>query len=173
MTSARPRRVGRAGLTVPYLPPSDLDYGASFQLLLKVQAEIRLMGADPARTLRRGHARLALADYLGAAFDAEHVIRVPPSHPGAQFLPEAQFLKGQAMLALAAMKHGVVRPGIGIASARLEASLPPRRDLALTAKHCFQLVLATNPLDAQAERALDAVDALLESLPPSVAPTAQ
>lgn len=141
---------------VPYLPSPDLDYPQAFRVLAGVQAEIVRDGLTRERVLRRGAALLALGNFLAAAFDAERALRLDPTWG------EANYLKGQAFLALAGVKHGVARPGPG-AYLPVQA-LPPRRHLLLTARQCLLAVLAQEPEDPQAFKALGACDALLASL---------
>ncbi len=146
---------------LPHLPSPDLDYAGGFRVLATVQAEILRQGMTRERVLRRGAALLALGNYLGAAFDAERALRMDPAWS------EAHYLKGQAFLALACVKHGVARPGPG-AYMPMQA-LPPRRHLLLTARQCLLQVLATRPDDPQAGKALSAADGLLADLPPAAA----
>jgi tetratricopeptide (TPR) repeat protein len=142
---------------LPYLPSPDLDYTGAFRVLADVQAEIVRLGLSRERVLRRGAALLALGNYLGAAFDAERALRMDP------LWAEAHYLKGQAFLALAGVKHGIARPGPG-AYLPMEA-LPPRRHLLLTARQCLLDVLARRPDDPQAGKALVAADQLLAAVP--------
>lgn len=141
---------------LPHLPSPDLDYTAAFQVLARVQAEVLRDGLDREKVLRRGAALLALGNYLGAAFDAERALRMAPAWG------EAHYLKGQAFLALAGVKHGVARPGPGT-YLPLRA-LPSRRHLLLTARQCFLAVLAQEAGDPQARKGLDAAHALLHDL---------
>lgn len=144
-------------LQPPHLPSPDLDYAAAFRVLADLQAEIVRDGLNKERVLRRGAALLALGNYLGAAFDAERALRMAPAWT------EAHYLKGQAFLALAAVKHGVARPGPG---AYLPVTaLPPRRHLLMTARQALLWVLAREPSDPQAMKALVASDRLLADLP--------
>lgn len=157
---ASPRTGAAAtGVRLPHMPSPDLDYTAGFRVLADVQAEIVRDGMSRERVLRRGAALLALGNYLGAAFDAERALRLDPRWA------EANYLKGQAFLALAGVKHGVARPGPG-AYLPLKA-LPPRRHLLLTARQCLLTVLAGEPSDPQALKALAACDMLLRALPGS------
>lgn len=159
---ASPWAGAAAEVRLPHLPSPDLDYTAGFRVLADVQAEIVRDGLSRERVLRRGAALLALGNYLGAAFDAERALRLDPTWG------EANYLKGQAFLALAGVKHGVARPGPG-AYLPLKA-LPPRRHLLLTARQCLLAVLAGEPSDPQALQALAACDALLRAVPaPQVA----
>jgi tetratricopeptide (TPR) repeat protein len=138
------------------MPSPDADYGEAFRCLASVQAAMLREGATKELVLRRCHARFALGNYLAAAFDAERASRLDPE------CSEADYLKGQAFLALAAMKEGLVGPGIG---AHIPSAVLPRRHhLLLTARKCFLRVLAANPDDVQAQRELRATDALLEHL---------
>lgn len=149
-----PHAVGRVEL--PHLPSADMDYPAAFRVLAGVQVEVTRSGLTRERVLRRGAALLALGNYLAAAFDAERALRMDPEWT------EAHYLKGQAFLALAGVKHGVARPGPG-AYLPLEV-LPRRRHLLLTARQCFLSVLARLPTDPQASQGLAATDALLACL---------
>lgn len=153
---------GAAGTVLPHLPSPDLDYAAAFRVLADVQAEIVREGLDRQRVLRRGAALLALGNYLSAAFDAERALRFDPTWT------EASYLKGQAFLALAGVKHGVARPGPG-AYLPIRA-LPPRRHLLLTARQCLLAVLARGSDDPQATKALVACDEMLSSLPQEPGP---
>lgn len=141
---------------LPHLPSADMDYAAGFRVLADVQAEVVRDGLTRERVMRRGAALLALGNYLGAAFDAERALRMDP------LWSEANYLKGQAFLALAGVKHGVARPGPG-AYLPLKA-LPPRRHLLLTSRQCFLSVLARAPSDPQALKGLAACDVLMASL---------
>lgn len=160
-----PSRAGAtAEVRLPHLPSPDLDYTAGFRVLADVQAEIIREGLSRERVLRRGAALLALGNYLGAAFDAERALRLDPTWS------EANYLKGQAFLALAGVKHGVVRPGPG-AYLPLKA-LPPSRHLLLTARQCLLSVLAGEPSDPQAVQGLAACDTLLRATPDAPVATA-
>jgi tetratricopeptide (TPR) repeat protein len=157
-TLRRRRRPPRplATLAPPFLADPDLDYRKAFAALIAVEAEIAREGPDVPRVLRRGFARFALGNYLAAAFDAERAARLDPA------CMEAEFLKGEALLAVAAVKHGVAPTGVGAAVPR--RALPPRRHLLLTAEASFRRVLAENPGDAQAEKGRQAARALLHDL---------
>lgn len=151
-------------LAPPYMPPADADYEASFRALADVQAEAQTRGAlTPRLALRRAHAQFALGNYMAAAFDAERAARLDPMST------EAEFLRGQSFLALAAVKHGVARPGVG--SPIAPSTLPPRRHLLLTAKRCFDRVLERNPDDLQARKDMAATQALLDDLAGEAGPT--
>jgi hypothetical protein len=149
--TARPRPASIVQLRKrlrPHVAPPDLDYEAAFRCLATVEARIATRGTNAARVLRRGFASMALGNYLAAALDAEWVLRGEPEKL------EAQYLKGQACLAMAAVKAGVARPGIGVF---LPASaLPPRARLLELATDSFQRVLSQNPDDSQARKGLDA-----------------
>src|SRR5207249_3065343 len=108
-------------LTPPYLAPADMDYGRAFQTLADVQGDVIREGLTTELLLRRCHARYALGNYLAAAFDAERVLQTDRA------CAEALYVKGLAMLALAAVKHGIARPGVG-ADVPVEA-LPSRKQL--------------------------------------------
>lgn len=141
---------------LPHLPSADLDYARSFGVLATVQAEIVREGLTRERVLRRGTALLALGNYLSAAFDAERALRMDPTWG------EAHYLKGQAFLAMAGIKHGVTQPGPG-AYLPMKA-LPPRIHLLRTARQSLLAVLAQRPDDPQARKSLSAADGLLASL---------
>lgn len=160
--SSRPR-VDAAGLS-PHIPPPDFDYAEAFGCLAAVQAKINSYGATPELVLRRGLALMSLGNYLAAAYDAERVLQTQPD------LAEAHFLHGQACLALAAVKTGVLRPGLA-ASLPAEA-LPSRRELLDAARQAFAFVLDQNPQDAQAQRGLAAANRLGRSHGPQQAPLA-
>lgn len=147
---------------LPHLPSPDLDYTTAFRVLADVQAEVLRLGLSRERVLRRGAALLALGNYLGAAFDAERALRLDPAWA------EAHYLKGQAFLALAGVKHGIARPGPGAYLPM--AALPPRRHLLLTARQCLLDVLARRPDDPQAGKVLAAADGLLACVPATSAP---
>ncbi|MEA3190365.1 MAG: hypothetical protein QOD77_947 [Thermoplasmata archaeon] len=156
MKPHNPRPAAAHNLTPPYMPQADLDYEEGFRALVAIEAEMMVQGVSAERLLRRGHARFALGNFLAAAFDAERAIRMDPHNP------EGDYLKGQAFLAMAAVKHGVARPAIGTGLPK--KALPPRRHLLLTARNCFQRVLALNPDDPQARKALRATRAILADL---------
>jgi tetratricopeptide (TPR) repeat protein len=141
-------------LGLRFLPPPDLDYGDAFQNLAAIELTMRREGNTEELLLRRAHAMLALGNYLRAAFDAEEVARGNPESS------EAQYVKGQASLAMAAIRMGLARPGIGSYLPR--SSLPKTVDLLAMAKQCFASVVARHPEDPQAARALAAVDRLAQ-----------
>ncbi|MCA1818960.1 MAG: hypothetical protein ABR562_03290 [Thermoplasmatota archaeon] len=128
------------------LPSDDLDYAAAFAALSEVHAEMHREGVSMERLLRRGHARFALGNYLAAAFDAERVAREEPGWV------EAHYLKGQACLAMAAVKLGFAFPGVGVYMPA--EGLPSRSHLLDVAQRAFELVLGRNPDDRQAARGL-------------------
>lgn len=137
-----------ADLGLQFLPPADLDYGDAFRNLANIELMMRREGSTAELLLRRAHAMLALGNFLRAAFDAEEVARGDPA------CSEAQFVKGRASLAMAAIRMGMARPGVGSYLPR--SSLPKTVDLLAMAEQCFAAVLARNPDDAQAARALAA-----------------
>jgi tetratricopeptide (TPR) repeat protein len=130
----------------PHVPPADFDYAAAFGCLAAVQAKINCYGATPELVLRRGLALMSLGNYLAAAYDAERVLQTEGSNL------EAHYLHGQACLALAAVRAGVLRPGL--AAAMPTAALPSRMELLDAAQQAFEVVLGRNPEDAQAQRGL-------------------
>lgn len=153
-----PPRRGAPGshLTPPYLAPADLNYARAFRTLSSVQGEIMREGLTLELLLRRANVRMALGNYLAAAFDSERAVGIDPDNI------EAQYLRGQSYLALAAVKHGVARPGVG-ADIPVRA-LPPRRHLLETARECFRRVLAARPDDQQATKAMVATERLMHDL---------
>lgn len=144
-------------LLVRFLPPPDLDYNDAFQRLAAIELQMRREGATEGLLLCRAQSMLLLGNYLRAAFDAEEVARGNPE------CGEAYFLKGQASLALAAVKMGIARPGVGSYIPR--SSLPPARDLLAMARQCFAAVLARNPGDPQAGRGMTTVNSLQAHAP--------
>jgi tetratricopeptide (TPR) repeat protein len=156
LRTPRPTDGRRQGLAPPYVPPPDSDYGEAFHRLVEAGAALRLEGPSEERLLCRGMAHVALGNYRDALSDAEQAIRRNP------FSTEGHYLKGQALLALAAIKHGVLVVGVG--SRALAAGLPPRRHLVLTAMQCFRRCLDANPDDPQALVQLAAADRLLADI---------
>ncbi len=150
-TLSPPNRTLDDGLR--FLPRPDMDYGDAFQSLASVECTMRREGTTEELLLRRAQALLALGNYLRAATDAETVAR---GNPGCI---EAHFVKGQANLAMAAVKMGLARPGLGSAMPR--SSLPTTSKLLGVARQCFTDVLARNPDDSQAARALAAAERLM------------
>lgn len=144
-----------AELGLRFLPSPDQDYGDAFRNLAGIELTMRREGSTEELMLRRAHAMLALGNYLRAAFDAEEVARGNPE------CSEAFFVKGQASLAMAAIRMGLARPGIGAYLPR--SSLPKTPELVAMAKQCFAAVLARNPDDTQAGRALAAAERLGEA----------
>lgn len=140
-----------AGLPT-HVPSPDFDYAAAFGCLAAVQAKINCYGATPELVLRRGLALLSLGNYLAAAYDAERVLQTEPD------LVEAHYLHGQACLALAAVKTGLLRPGL--AASLPAAALPTKLELLEAAKQAFEVVLRQNPDDAQAMKGLAATEGL-------------
>ena len=138
------------------LPADDLDYTAAFSALAEVHAEMRRDGVSSDLLLRRGHARFALGNYLAAAFDAERVAREDPD------IADAHYLKGQSCLAMAAVKLGLARPGIGVYMP--VEGLPSRSHLLAVAKRAFEAVLGRNPDDTQALRGLNTAQAWSEQV---------
>jgi len=130
----------------PLFPADDVDYAAAFAILSDVHSRMQRDGVSAELLLRRGHARYALGNFLAAAFDAERVARAEPA------VLDAQYLKGQACRAMAAVKFGVVRPGVGVYLP--PEGLPSRRHLLDVAAGAFETVLRSNPDDAQARRSL-------------------
>jgi len=149
MVAQRTPGAGDAGLP-PYVPSPDFDYTAAFGCLAAVQAKINCYGATPELVLRRGLALLSLGNYLGSANDAERVLQSDPS------LLEAHWLHAQSCLALAAVRTGLLRPGL--ATGLPVSALPSRRELLQAAKDGFARILAVNPDDAQARKGLDAAE---------------
>lgn len=145
-TGAEAQRLADLGLR--FLPPADLDYGDAFRNLANIELTMRREGATEELLLRRAHAMLALGNYLRAAFDAEEVARGNPENA------EAHFVKGAATLAMAAVTMGLARPGVGAYLPK--SSLPRTLDLLAMAEQCFAAVIARNPDDPQAGRALAA-----------------
>lgn len=144
---ATARTAGDEGLVAT--PPPDFDYAAAFGCLAAVQARINCYGATPELVLRRGLALMALGNHLAAAYDAERVLQGEPGNV------EAHYLHGQACLALAGVKAGLLRPGVG---ASVPASaLPSGDELLDAARQAFEAVLAANPADGQAAKGLAAV----------------
>lgn len=133
-------------LTTRMLPSDDLDYAAAFSALAEVHAEIQRDGVSAGLLLRRAHARFALGNYLAAAFDAERVVREQPEWV------DGHYVKGQACLAMAAVKLGFAFPGVGVYMP--PDGLPPRAHLLSVAQRCFESVLGRNPGDTQASRGL-------------------
>lgn len=148
----------------PLLPPPDADYTNAFQCLVAVQWQIQRQGPCADLILRRAHARYALGNFLSAALDAGKALSLDPS------CVEASFLEGEAFLALAALKHGIARPGPG-APLSTDDVLPRRRHLLAAAQRSFRRVLTARPADTQAKEALDAADALLATITAGEAPT--
>lgn len=132
------------------LPSDDLDYAAAFAALCQVHSEIKQEGVCARLLLRRAHARFALGNYLAAAFDAERVAREHPEWV------DAHYLKGQACLAMAAVRLGRARPGVGVYMP--VEGLPPLAHLLNVARRAFQSVLDRNEDDRQAQRGLRLVD---------------
>lgn len=148
-------------LAQPLLPADDLDYAAAFAALAHVHAEIARDGASAARLLRRGHARFALGNYLAAAFDAERVAREEPGWV------DALYLKGQACLAMAAVRLGLARPGVGVYMPT--DGLPPLGHLLDVARRAFEAVVGRSPDDRQAQRGLALAKAWGTSAPAAFA----
>jgi len=132
------------------LPSDDLDYAAAFAALCQVHSEIKRDGVSPCLLLRRAHARFALGNFLAAAFDAERVVREQPDWV------DAHYLKGQACLAMAAVRLGRARPGVGVYMP--VEGLPPLAHLLNVARRSFQSVLDRSEDDRQAQRGLRLVD---------------
>ncbi len=141
------------GLAPPFLSPADIDYQLAFMELAMVELEIQHRGLSEQLALRRGFVHFTLGNYLAAVMDAQTALETAAEGP------EANFLKGSAMLAVAAVKHGVAQPGVGANLPR--GALPPRIILLLAAKKCFGKVLDANPDDEQAQKGAAATDALL------------
>lgn len=139
-----------------HAPPPDFDYAAAFGCLAAVQAKINCYGGTPELVLRRGLALMAMGNYLAAAYDAERVLQTDATNN------EAHYLHGEACLALAAVKAGMLRPGI--AAAHPAAALPTQGELLDAAQQAFETVLAGNPEDAQAQRGLAGTRRLREQL---------
>jgi tetratricopeptide (TPR) repeat protein len=138
-------------------PPPDFDYAAAFGCLAAVQARINCYGATPELVLRRGLALMALGNHLAAAYDAERVLQSEPENV------EAHYLHGQACLALAALRLGLLRPGVG---ALVPAgALPSSEELLEAADQAFRTVLASNPGDAQAAKGLSATSRMRHGAP--------
>ena len=139
-----------------HAPPPDFDYAAAFGCLAAVQAKINCYGGTPELVLRRGLALMAMGNYLAAAYDAERVLQTDATNN------EAHYLHGEACLALAAVKCGMLRPGL--AAAHPAAALPTQGELLDAAQQAFETVLAGNPDDAQAQRGLDATRRLRDQI---------
>lgn len=145
-TAPSGRQPASADLGFPAAPPPDFDYAAAFGCLAAVQARINCYGATPELVLRRGLALMALGNHLAAAYDAERVLQAEPHNA------EAHFLHGEACLALAALRLGLLRPGVG---ALVPAgALPSCEELLEAASQAFEAVLAGNPADPQATKGL-------------------
>ncbi|MHB8634593.1 MAG: hypothetical protein ACYDBQ_11650 [Thermoplasmatota archaeon] len=142
----------------PLLPGADVDYARAFQCLVSVQWQIHRQGPGARLILQRAHVRYALGNFLAAALDAGKALSIDPG------CVEASFLEGEAFLAMAAMKHGVARPGLG-APPEAPELLPRRRHLLQAASRSFLRVLAAQPQDPQAHEALYAAQALMGDLP--------
>lgn len=152
----RDGRAGVARLALPYMPAAELDYAAGFRKLARLHVKACREGLTKDLALKRAHILFAVGNPLGAAFDCERALRLDP------LSGEAHFLKGQAMLAMAGVKHGLVAPGPG---AYLPSKiLPPRRDLLMAARACFDKAMSCNPQDPQAPKALEATLALLRQV---------
>lgn len=136
-------------LAVARLAADDLDYEAAFRALCAVHSEMRRDGVSADLLLRRAHCRFALGNFLGAAFDAERVVRERPAWS------DAQYLKGQACLAMAGVRDGTVHPGVGVYMP--PDGLPERDHLLDVAERCFASVLRADPDDVQAVRGLATV----------------
>jgi tetratricopeptide (TPR) repeat protein len=147
----RPKR--RRRVTLPYMPSPELDYAAGFQRLAKLHLKVRRGGLTKALAVQRAHVLFSLGNPLGAAFDCERALRLDPT------FAEAHFVKGQAMLAMAGVKEGLVQPGPG--TYLPHTVLPPRRDLLMAAEACFEKALFHNPDDPQALRALAATTEMM------------
>ena len=155
------RQPSTADLGFPAAPPPDFDYAAAFGCLAAVQARINCYGATPELVLRRGLALMALGNHLAAAYDAERVLQAEPENA------EAHFLHGEACLALAALRLGLLRPGVG--SLVPAAALPSCEELLEAAAQAFEAVLASNPGDAQAAKGLAATKRMQRAPPPGKA----
>ena len=139
-------------LAVARLASDDLDYEAAFRALCDVHSEMRRDGVGVDLLLRRAHCRFALGNFLGAAFDAERVVRERPGWT------DALYVKGQACLAIAAVKEGILRPGVGVYMP--PEGLPERKHILGVAERCFEAVLERQPEDTQAQRGLATVQAM-------------
>ena len=137
-------------LARPLLATDDLDYEAAFRALAEVHSEMRRDGVSTQLLLRRGLARFALGNYLAAAFDAERVARQEPDSM------DAHYLKGQACVAMAAVRAGLAHPGIGVYMP--SEALPERSHLLAVAQRSFEVVLRSDPDDRQARRGLATVN---------------
>jgi tetratricopeptide (TPR) repeat protein len=145
-------KVGGDGPLPAQVPSPDFDYTAAFGCLAAVQAKINCYGSTPELVLRRGLALLSMGNYLAAAYDAERVLQTEPDNA------EGHYLHGQACLALAAVKMGMLRPGL--AASIPVSALPSRRELLDAAQQAFEVVLARNPDAAQARRGLEGTERL-------------
>src|SRR5688572_4841932 len=103
----RKSRQGRARMALPYMPSAEVDYAAGFRKLARLHVKACREGLTKDLALKRAYVLFAVGNPLGAAFDCERALRLDP------LSGEAHFLKGQAMLAMAGVKHGLVAPGPG------------------------------------------------------------
>lgn len=143
--------MNRASTVSRLLSCDDLDYVAAFAALAEVHARMQRDGSGPDLLLQRAYARFALGNYLAAAFDAERVAREEPSRV------DAHYLKGQACLAMAAVRLGIASPGIGVYMP--PEGLPPLDHLVQVAHRAFAQVLRQSPDDLQAQKGLEAAEA--------------
>lgn len=159
--SGGPQPSAAVDLGFPAAPPPDFDYAVAFGCLAAVQARINCYGATPELVLRRGLALMALGNHLAAAYDAERVLQAEPHNV------EAHFLHGQACLALAALRLGLLRPGVG--SLVPAGALPTCGELLEAARQAFEAVLAGNPADPQAAKGLAATKRMQRTPQPRTA----
>ena len=155
-TSGKSRAPRRPQLHLPFMPPPELDYAEGFRKLAKIHVRAQREGLTKELALQRAHIMFSVGNPLGAAFDCERVLRFD-AHCG-----EAHFLKGQALLAMAGLKHGIVSPGPGAYSPA--KMLPSRRDLLWGAYCCFEKAILCNHKDGQARKARAATITMMQLL---------
>lgn len=131
----------------------DTDYVDAYRRFIDASLELRESGSSPQRLLEHSRAAFLLGDHLQSLRDAEEAARLAPEDA------EAQFQRGLAALAVAAVRAGTMPTGPGLPG----GGDPP---LALvealrTARAAFLEAVRLHPQDAEARRAAETASVLL------------
>lgn len=120
----------------------DHDYTDAFQHYAHCSTLVETGGATKQELLTRGHTAFEIGDYHRALMDAVHAQARDESDA------QPLLLRGQALLALAAVRTGLIAPGPGMAT----QVVPSLRDLLAQAHDAIGHALHLAPDDAKLRR---------------------
>ncbi|MFA5945150.1 MAG: hypothetical protein WC876_11870 [Candidatus Thermoplasmatota archaeon] len=145
----------RQRLAQVFQVPSDLDYVESFQVLSKVNLELRRHGPTGERLIRKAHLERDVGNHAASLEAVQEAVALDPRNP------EMHYQVGLAFLYLALAKADALPVGPNA------SDLPAEPTTALLGKavSAFRLVLELNPRDEDARQDATVLQSVLDAHP--------